>query len=162
MQTIESPDLLKVTEGAGSGIRSLQLSRMAIGMVPRGEKIIYYNDHSTTIGAGEVYLDEAGTTETTLEETIVLAKGHKETTLAAVAPTCTETGLTAGKKCSVCQTVTVAQETVDALGHTEEDLAAVAPTCTETGLTAGKKCSVKLHVPGHVTVTVVPSILAGR
>ena len=60
MQTIESPDLLKVTEGAGSGVRSLQLSRMAIGMVTRGEKIIYYNDHSTTIGAGEVYLLQPG------------------------------------------------------------------------------------------------------
>ena len=33
--------------------------------------------------------------------------------------TCTETGLTDGKKCSVCETVTVAQLTIAAKGHTE-------------------------------------------
>ena len=35
----------------------------------------------------------------------------------AVAPTCTETGLTEGKKCSVCNEVLVVQEEVAALGH---------------------------------------------
>ena len=67
---------------------------------------------------------------------------HTEEVLAAVAPTCTTTGLTEGKKCSACGEVLVAQEEVAALGHTEEVLAAVAPTCTATGLTEGKKCSV--------------------
>ncbi len=70
------------------------------------------------------------------------AKGHTEKTLAAVAPTCTATGLTEGKQCTVCNTVTVIQQTVDSLGHTEKTLAAVAPTCTETGLTEGKQCTV--------------------
>ena len=42
---------------------------------------------------------------------------HTEETLSAVAATCTETGLTEGKKCSVCGEVTVAQETVTAKGH---------------------------------------------
>ena len=60
----------------------------------------------------------------------------------AVTPTCTETGLTEGKHCSVCNEVLVAQETVDALGHTEVVDKAVAPTCTATGLTEGKHCSV--------------------
>jgi len=96
------------------------------------------------------------------------AWGHTEVIDAAVAPTCTETGLTEGKHCSVCDTVLLAQETVAALGHTpgavatcttnqictvcEAELvaalghtevidAAVAPTCTETGLTEGKHCS---------------------
>ncbi len=67
---------------------------------------------------------------------------HTEETLPAVAPTCTETGLTEGKKCSVCKEVLVAQETVKALGHTEETVPGKAATCTETGLTEGKKCSV--------------------
>lgn len=47
----------------------------------------------------------------------VPALGHTEETIPAVAATCIETGLTEGKKCSVCGEVQVAQETVTALGH---------------------------------------------
>ncbi len=90
----------------------------------------------------KVYLDKEGKNETTLDKTVVAAKGHTEEDVAAVAPTCTATGLTAGKKCSVCDKVLAAQETVAALGHTEVVDAAVAATCTETGLTEGKHCSV--------------------
>ena len=68
---------------------------------------------------------------------------HEETeVLPAVAPTCTETGLTEGEKCVKCDKVMVAQEVIAALGHTEVVDAAVEPTCDETGLTEGKHCSV--------------------
>ncbi|MBQ7939135.1 MAG: hypothetical protein IJ281_02010 [Clostridia bacterium] len=67
---------------------------------------------------------------------------HTEEILPAKDPTCTETGLTEGKKCSVCNEVLVAQQTIPAKGHTEVIDAAKAPTCTETGLTEGKHCSV--------------------
>ena len=70
------------------------------------------------------------------------AKGHSEKTLDAVAPTCTATGLTEGKQCTVCNVITIAQQTVDALGHSEKTLSALAPTCTEAGKTEGKQCTV--------------------
>ena len=72
----------------------------------------------------------------------VAALGHTEEIIPAVDATCTETGLTEGKKCTVCGEILVAQETVAALGHTAVVDAAVAPTCTETGLTEGAHCDV--------------------
>ena len=67
---------------------------------------------------------------------------HTEVVDKAVEPTCTETGLTEGKHCSVCSAVLVEQEVVKAKGHTEVIDKAVEPTCTATGLTEGKHCSV--------------------
>ena len=83
-------------------------------------------------------------------------KAHTVVTDAAVAPDCTNTGLTEGSHCSNCGEVLVAQTVVDALGHTEVVDAAVAPDCTNTGLTEGKHCS----VCGEITVaqTVVNSL----
>ena len=72
----------------------------------------------------------------------VAALGHTEVVDAAVESTCTETGLTEGKHCSVCSEVLVKQEIVPVKPHTEAVDAAVAPTCTATGLTEGKHCSV--------------------
>ncbi len=45
------------------------------------------------------------------------ATGHTEVTDEAVAATCTETGLTEGSHCSVCNEIIVAQEVVEATGH---------------------------------------------
>ncbi len=70
------------------------------------------------------------------------ATGHTEVTDAAVEATCTTEGKTAGKHCSVCGTVTEAQQVIPAKGHTEVVTPGVAPTCTVAGKTESSYCSV--------------------
>ncbi|MBO5936531.1 MAG: fibronectin type III domain-containing protein [Clostridia bacterium] len=58
---------------------------------------------------------------------------HTEVTLKAKAPTCTKSGKTDGKKCSVCGAVTVAQETVEALGHSKKVVVLAVATTDANG-----------------------------
>ena len=62
------------------------------------------------------------------------ASGHKLVIDPAVAPTCTESGLTEGSHCSVCGEIIVERQTVAALGHSfgKWTVSKVA-TCTEKG-----------------------------
>ena len=65
---------------------------------------------------------------------IVPALGHDPVTDAAVDPTCTTTGLTAGSHCARCDAVLEAQTEVPALGHGwGEYVETKAPTCTAAG-----------------------------
>ena len=67
-----------------------------------------------------------------MEITAVL--GHDPVADAAVDPTCTATGLTAGSHCARCDTVLQAQEEISALGHDYgEYVETTAPTCTKDG-----------------------------
>lgn len=60
----------------------------------------------------------------------------------AVAPTCTETGLTEGSHCSVCGEVITAQESVPALGHSWGAWSVTTPaTCDDAGVET-RTCSV--------------------
>ena len=78
-----------------------------------------------TCECGDTYVDD-----------YVDVNGHTEEILPAVVPTCTETGLTAGVKCSECGEILAEQKELPANGHTpakavEENY--IAPTCTEQG-----------------------------
>lgn len=66
-------------------------------------------------------------------DTIVDALGHTEVIDNAVAATCTATGLTEGKHCSVCNEVLVAQEVVKALDHSWVETSRTEATCVATG-----------------------------
>lgn len=55
--------------------------------------------------------------------------------------TCTQSGLTDGAHCSLCNKVLVAQKEIPATGHTEVAVQPVEATCTANGNTEGKKCS---------------------
>ena len=78
-----------------------------------------------------------------VETQTIKALGHKEVIDKAVAATCTKTGLTEGKHCSVCNTVIKAQEVVPATGkHSFGEWKTTKPaTCTATG-TKTRTCSV--------------------
>lgn len=74
-------------------------------------------------------------------ETVEVELSHTPEVTPAVAPTCTETGLTEGSHCALCGEVLTEQEIVPVLGHDMVIDVAVAPTCTESGLGAGCHCS---------------------
>lgn len=80
------------------------------------------------IHCGTSYLE----TYAALEHNVVLD--------AAVAATCTTTGLTEGSHCSLCSQVFTAQEEIPASGHVPVTDLAVEPTCLEEGLTEGSHC----------------------
>lgn len=69
---------------------------------------------------GKLFTDESGASAYEVSaDTVVIQPTHTIVEDAAVAATCTTDGLTAGKSCSVCGAVLVAQEVVPALGHDE-------------------------------------------
>ena len=67
--------------------------------------------------------------------------GHKEVIDPGVEPTCTTSGLTEGKHCSVCNKVLISQKYLEPLDHDTEG-EVIEPTCTDQGYTKYecKKC----------------------
>ena len=132
-------------------------------------RVLVENAHTHTWDDGVATIPATCTTEGVLTKTctydgcgettteVIEALGHNIVTDAAVAPTCTETGLTEGSHCTRCNDATVEQTEVPATGHTEVVDAAVAATCTTTGLTEGKHCSVCKNVLVAQVVTPVDS-----
>lgn len=93
------------------------------------------------------FSDANAADEITMTESLIPAKGHTEVTDKAVPPSCTETGLTEGKHCSVCNAVLVAQTEVPVVDHTPGNAA----TCTkdQTCTICGKVLkSANGHIPG--------------
>lgn len=73
---------------------------------------------------------------------LIAAHDHIVEIVSGREPTCEETGLTEGKKCTICDEMIETQSEIPAKGHTDEVLSREEPTLTEPGKTEGKKCSV--------------------
>lgn len=91
-------------------------------------------------------------------EKIAKTSHNSNTTIPAVAATCTATGLTEGKKCSVCGTVTVAQQTVAKKAHSYTSSVTTQPTCTKEGVrtykcSCGDSYTEKIAKKAHTIVT---------
>lgn len=107
--------------------------------------------HTHTYGDWE-QIAPAGCTETGLaerscscgekEQQAIPATGHTDVTDEAVEATCTGSGLTEGKHCSVCDEILVPQTEVASNGHTEGAwITDSEPTCTAEG-SKHRVCSV--------------------
>ena len=88
------------------------------------------------------------------------ALGHSVVADPATSPSCTQTGLTAGEHCAVCEDILVPQTQIPALGHDMGDWVVLkSVTCTEDGeqQRSCNRCDyVEIQVlkaPGHTVVT---------
>ena len=99
------------------------------------------NECGATRAEGEHLYDDCTDAECNSCGEARTAPGHTEEIVAGKTASCTEAGLTEGKKCSACGETLLAQEVIPSTGHTEEILPGKEATCTEAGLTEGKKCS---------------------
>ncbi|MBR4308838.1 MAG: hypothetical protein IKT58_04490, partial [Oscillospiraceae bacterium] len=78
--------------------------------------------------------------------------GHTYVTIPGTPATCTESGLTAGEKCSVCSVVLTEQTVIAPLGHARKFGEPVPATCTESGRTGNQYCGIcsLVLVPGEI------------
>ena len=70
------------------------------------------------------------------------ALGHVLVVLPSREPTCSEVGLTEGKKCMYCDMIVVAQAEIEKFEHTVVIVPGKDATCSEPGYTEGEKCDV--------------------
>ena len=104
----------------------------AAAVPPKAAKAPDEVHHYELAGWGGDYSSITADTEFTAQYKAI---PHTEAIDKAVEPTCTKTGLTEGKHCSVCNEVLVKQEVVKAKGHSWDDgRITAAPSCTESGV----------------------------
>ena len=130
----------------------------AAAVPPKAAKAPDEVHHYELAGWGGDYSSITADTEFTAQYKAI---PHTEAIDKAVAPTCTETGLTEGKHCSVCNEVLVKQEVIKAKGHSWDDgRITAAPSCTESGVKTytctecGATKTETVSATGHTVVVV--------
>lgn len=105
-----------------------------------GELVVVQEATCAREGIAHMFCTECGEVVNTLP--IPKTEEHTEEVILAVESTCTESGLTEGKKCSVCDKILIEQQQTPLKAHKEETIPPVDATCSQTGLSGGIKCSV--------------------
>lgn len=72
----------------------------------------------------------------------IAAKGHTLVSIPGKPSTCSSTGLTDGKKCTVCNTIVEPQTIVAKKNHSVVKIPATPASCVQVGYTEGSYCSV--------------------
>ncbi|MBR0415045.1 MAG: C40 family peptidase [Clostridia bacterium] len=117
------------------------ISALGTAIEPEGDKGVQ-STYSVIVNPLTA-LRKSGNTWLREVHTIILPAhfaGHREVADSAIAPTCTESGLTEGSHCSVCKAVLSAQQVIPATGHSEVADSGTAPTCTASGMSGGSHC----------------------
>lgn len=93
-------------------------------------------------GCGKVFSDANGKKEVSLESVTIKATGHTVTGIGEEKPaTCTEDGLTAGEKCSVCGALITERQVIKKNGHRAVKVEGRAATCEKDGEYTHYDCS---------------------
>ena len=92
-------------------------------------------------GCNKLFSDAEGKNEITLESVTKKAPGHNAVGIGeAKDATCTESGITAGEKCSVCGMLISEQQTVSAKGHHATKTDGTPATCETDGVLEHYEC----------------------
>lgn len=98
------------------------------------------------------FKDELMLEEIAAADTVIETLPHTEETIQGTPATCTQTGLSDGRRCTTCNNVTVEQTITPTIPHTEETIQGTPATCTQTGLSDGKRCTVCNNITKQQTV----------